>query len=108
MGKQSQRKGAAGEMELVTVLNKYGFNVKRGGSMNFGTVPDVYGLDGVHIECKRCEKLRLSEWMQQSIRDAERFNDGVPTVFHRRNRQGWYVTMRLDDWMKIYRGWSND
>ena len=35
-------------------------------------------------------------------RDSERFKDGAPTVFHRRNRESWLVTMRLADWMELY------
>ena len=41
--------------------------------------------------------------MAQAVRDAERFQDGAPTVFHRRNRSGWLVTQRLEDWIALYR-----
>ena len=104
MGKSQQRKGADGEREIVTVLNEYGYSVERGGSETFGTVPDVIGLPGIHIEVKRVERLNISEAMKQAIRDTEFFLDGMPTLFHRRNREPWLVTMRLDDWIKIYRG----
>jgi len=104
MSRSQQRKGADGERELVTVLKGYGFDTERGGSETFGTIPDVTGLPGIHIECKRVERLNLSEAMQQSIRDSERFRDGMPTVFHRKNRQSWLVTMRLDDWIRLYKG----
>ena len=30
----------------------------------------------------------------QAVRDADHFLDGAPTVFHRRNRSNWMVTMR--------------
>lgn len=103
-GRRSQRKGADGERELAELLRSYGYNVQRGGSMTFGIVPDLFGLPGVHIEVKRCEQLRLSDWMQQAVRDAERFHDGLPAVFHRRNREQWLVTLRLDDFMKLYGG----
>jgi Holliday junction resolvase len=102
-GKTSQRKGAAGERELVNVLNNLGFDVKRGGSQTYGEVPDITGLTGVHIEVKRVEKLNIDTAMQQAVRDAERFEDGAPTVFHRRNRRPWLVTMRLEDWIKLYK-----
>ena len=102
MGKSSQRKGAAGERELVAVLNEYGFETQRGGSETFGTVPDVVGLPGIHIEVKRVERLNLPEAMRQAVRDAERFQDGMPALFHRRNRQPWLVTVRLDDFMRMY------
>lgn len=83
----SQRKGASGEKELAAVLKGYGYEVQRGGSLTFGTVPDLVGLPGVHIECKRVERLNLYEAMRQAQRDAERFQDGAPCVFHRRNRK---------------------
>jgi len=103
MGKQSQRKGAAGELELVEILNGYGYETERGGSLTYGTVPDVTGLPGIHIECKRSERLNILEAINQAARDSLRFRDGLPAVFHRRNRQPWLVTMRLIDWMTIYR-----
>ena len=102
MSKSQQRKGADGERELVNVLNGYGFLTVRGGSQTFGTVPDVTGLPGIHIEVKRVERLNIAEAMRQAVADAERFRDGMPTVFHRRNRQPWLVTMRLQDWVQLY------
>lgn len=101
-GKASQRKGADGERELAAVLREYGYEIKRGWSMSFGEVPDLVGLPGVHIEVKRCEQVRLSEWMQQAERDSQHFKDGLPAVFHRRSREGWRVTMNLADFMRIY------
>lgn len=104
MGKSSQRKGRDGERELRDVLQGYGYQVECGEPVSFGTVPDLVGLPGIHIECKRVEKLNIPEAMRQAVRDSERFRDGMPVLFHRRNRQPWLVTMRLDDWMKVYRG----
>lgn len=102
MGKASQRKGAAGERELAGKLREYGFDIRRGGSLSFGEVPDLVGLPGVHIECKRVERLNVPEAMQQAITDSERFADGIPALFHRRNRQPWLVTLRLEDFMTLY------
>lgn len=99
MGKTSQRKGADGERELRDILRQYGYNVERGGSQTYGTVPDLYGLPGVHVEVKRVERLNITEAMNQAERDAQRFGDGAPTVFHRRNRGRWMVTQYLDDWL---------
>lgn len=104
MGKSSQRKGAEGEQELVRILRRAGYPVERGGSQTYGTVPDIVGLPGVHIEVKRVERLNVSEAMGQAIRDAQRFRDGAPAVFHRRNREPWQVTMLLNDWIKLYGG----
>lgn len=101
-GSRSQRKGADGERELKARLQEYGYQIERGGSMTFGNVPDLTGLPGVHIECKRVERLNVPEAMQQAIRDAERFHDGTPVLFHRRSRSPWLVTLRMEDFMQLY------
>lgn len=59
------------------------------------------GLPRVHVECKRVERLNVSQAMAQAVRDAERFQDGAPAVFHRRNREPWLVTMQLEDWLAL-------
>ena len=99
---KSQRKGADGERELAELLRDRGYQITRGGSLSFGERPDLSGLPGVHVEVKRVERLNISEAMTQAVRDAERFQDGAPCVFHRRNRQPWLVTMRLEDWLALY------
>ena len=101
-GRSSQTKGAGGERELASILTDRGYQVKRGGSLSYGEKPDLYGLPGVHIEVKRTEKLNLHAAMKQAERDAQRFQDGAPTVFHRMNREPWLVTMHLTDWLEIY------
>lgn len=102
MGRKSQAKGRGGELELARILQGYGYPVKPGQAVSYGATPDLTGLPDVHIECKRVERLNVGEAMAQAIRDADRLHDGSPTLFHRRNRQPWLVTMRLEDWMKIY------
>ena len=106
-GKGSQRKGRAGEIELSALLREHGYDVEPGRVVSFGKTPDLVGLPGVHIECKRVERLNVPEAMAQSIRDAEKFGDGVPTLFHRRNRCPWLVTMRLSDWIEFHKQWMN-
>ena len=49
------------------------------------------------------ERLNVSEAMKQAQRDSELFKDGAPAVFHRRSRESWLVTMRLADWIELYR-----
>lgn len=99
MGSRSQRKGAAGERELAALLSAAGYECQRGGSLSFGEIPDVLGLPGIHIECKR---VNVGEAMEQAIRDSDRTLDGMPALFHRRNRKPWLVTMRMEDWLKLY------
>lgn len=104
-GRKSQRKGANGERELAAILREHGYDIQRGGSLSFGEVPDLTGLPGVHIECKRTEQLRLSEWLAQAERDAQRFGDGAPAVFFRRSRSPWCVVMKLENWLELYRSY---
>ena len=102
MGAKSQKKGAEGEQELTQHLRRAGYPVRWGGNKTYGTVPDVSGLPGVHIECKRVEQLNLNRAVAQAAADASRFQDGAPTVFHRRNNSPWLVTMQLQDWLRLY------
>ena len=99
-GRTSQRKGRAGELELAEFLRRHGYDARPGRALSYGEEPDVVGLPGVHIECKRAERLNLSAWMKQAIRDSERFQDGIPTVVHRRNGEQWLITMRLSDFVQ--------
>ena len=48
------------------------------------------------------KKLNVVEAMEQAIRDSQRMQDGVPALFHRRNRKPWLVTMRLVDWLELF------
>jgi len=103
MSAKSQRKGRAAELELSRILQAHGYNVEPGWALSYGKVPDLSGLPGVHIECKRAEALRLGEWMEQAERDAQRFGDGAPAVLFRRSRSPWCVVMKLEDWIRIYK-----
>lgn len=102
-GRRSQRKGRIGELELSKLLQGYGYNVEPGRAVSYGSTPDITGLPGIHIECKRTEKLRPYDWMAQAERDAVRFGDGLPAVFFRRSRSPWLVVMKLEDWVGLYR-----
>ncbi len=63
MGRASQRKGRAGELELARILQGYGYDVQPGRVQSYGEVPDLSGLPGVHIKCKRNERLNVPEAM---------------------------------------------
>ena len=77
-GKRSQAKGRAGELELCRLLQDYGYPVQPGEAVSYGSTPDLTGLEGVHIECKRGEKQALYEWIQQAQRDSEKFTNRRP------------------------------
>lgn len=106
-GKSSQRKGRGGELEIVKIFQSYGIDAQPGQAVSYGSTPDVVNIPGVHPEIKRVERLNVPEAMAQAVRDSKKFNDGMPVLFHRRNRQGWLCTMRLDEWLELYRSYCH-
>lgn len=99
--KNSRRKGATGERELANKLKDYGYDCRRGQQYcGANGDADVVGLPGIHIECKRVEKLNLYDAIAQSTHDAR--EDEIPAVFHRKNNCEWLVTVRLEDFMRLY------
>lgn len=107
MAINSKRKGKTGELELSHKLQAFGYDTRRSvqynGKADDGKA-DLVNLPGIHIECKRVERLNVSEAMAQAIKEAK--GEEFPTVFHRKNREGWLVTMRLEDFMEIYKAWE--
>lgn len=104
MAVNSRAKGAAGERELARKLNEYGFSTRRTVQYNGKTEEgqaDLVGLEGIHIECKRVERLNIYDALAQAIHDAK--YGEMPAVFHRKNHSEWLVTMRLQDWMDLYK-----
>ena len=103
-GRASRNKGARAERELANLLrDEYGIHVHRG--KVFYREPDIVGLDGIHPEVKRQDRLNVHEAMAQAIGASEKRNDGVPAVFFRRDRGEWMVVMRLRDWIRMYKTW---
>lgn len=99
----SRQKGARGERELAKKLREYGYETRRGQQYSGANGDaDVVGLPGIHIECKRVERLNLYDAMSQSRRDAK--GGEIPLVMHRKDNCEWLVTMRLDDFMELYDG----
>lgn len=97
MSIHSQRKGRQAETELAAKLTDIGFPCRRTSAqyLTGSQAPDVSGIDGLHIEAKRVERLNITQALQQSIRDAD--DHEVPVLAHRRNREPWLITVRLDD-----------
>lgn len=100
-GKAARSKGKRGERELAKKLAEFGWSTRRGQQFcGASGDADVVGLPGIHIECKRVERLNIYDAMAQSKSDAR---DGeIPVVMHRRDNDEWKVTMRLDDFMFLY------
>ena len=103
MGKAEQAKGQKAEFELSRKLNEYGYHTAPEPPLSFGGVPDVTGLPGVHVECKRQENPDILAALQQAATDAERFQDGLPVVFCRKNRGKWVAFLTLESFIELYR-----
>lgn len=96
-----QRKGKEGELKLMHFLKNHGLNVKRG--YVWLNQSDLVGLDGIHVECKNCEKLNVRQALSQAIDEAEKRKDGLPTVFWKKSRKEWVTVMRTEDWVTLYK-----
>ena len=98
----SRQKGKRGELELARLLRDNGYDCRRGQQYcGANGDADVVGLPGIHIECKRVEKLNVYEAVKQAENDKR---DGdLPAVFHRKDREEWLVTMPFEAWIELYR-----
>ncbi len=104
MGKYSKEKGKRGERLLAKKLNEHGYSCRRGVQYNGLEGEDVIGLSGIHIECKFVERLNIYEAMTQAATDRKK--EDLPAVFQKRSNCDWLVTMKLDDWIELYREWE--
>lgn len=104
-GKRSRNKGKAGERELAGLLRQYGYDCRRGQQYcGANGDADVVGLPGIHIECKRTERLSLYDAIGQASSDTK--EGEIPVVMHRRNNSEWLAVLQLDRFMEIYREWE--
>ncbi len=98
----SKNKGKVGELEVVHLLKKHGFESARRGQQFKGTPdsPDVEceELSDYNIEVKRTEGFNLYKAMKQSESDA---GDKIPTVWHRRNKEEWVVILKATDFLNL-------
>lgn len=104
MAKSQRVKGANGEREIVGILKAHGHDARRTAPMQThlgarGGFADVTGLDGYHLEVKRCERLQLDAWSHQAESEC---GENVPVVVYRRSREPWRVSMRFEDFLSMY------
>lgn len=104
-GRSAQAKGRRAEIELARFLQAHGLQDARPGApLNYGQQADVSGVLGLHIECKRHERLEIPRWYEQAAADAERMQDGRPVVIYRQNRRPWMIVLSLTDFLSLTEG----
>ena len=102
MAINSRQKGKRAENELAHILRDYSYDTRRGQQYcGANGDADVVGIPGLHIECKRVERLNIEDAIAQSERDAR--EGEIPVVMHRKNNCKWLVTLSLDEFMKIWK-----
>jgi len=96
MGKSQRDKGKRGELEASHKLSEVlGVPVWRSQQYHGAAgSADLAGVDGLHFEVKRTERLSLYDAIEQAAGDC---GDDLPVVIHRRNRKPWLVIMYLED-----------
>ena len=105
MSKMSRDKGKVGERELAAYLTDHGFPARRGVQYKGGAgSPDVIceGLDNIHFECKRVERLDL--WGALAQAEEEKGDGEIPVVAHRPNKRGWVAILPLSCLLDLIRG----
>lgn len=109
MAVNSKQKGARFERLLASKFREYGYEARRTAQYcgNTGDASDVVGLPGLHIEAKHQERMQLYEWMAQAKRDSDG-TGRLPAVFHKKNNADILVSMRLEDFMEVYREFASD
>ena len=99
----SRRKGKEGELEFARECREAGYETARRSQQYCGTAgdADIIGLPGLHVEVKRVNRLNIEQAMKQAKSDAKAGD--LPVVAHRKDGGEWMVTMRLDDWFRLFR-----
>ncbi len=100
-GMRSRGKGKVGEREVAALIREHGFTEARRGVQYEGgsKSPDVVGLNGCHVEVKRCESGNLYNWLYQAMDEAA--PELTPVVFHRRNSHTWVAILDAGEFLKI-------
>jgi len=95
MSKMQRRKGAVGELELAELMRSLGLDAARSARNGVDRAEDImHSIPGVHVECKRVERLNVSQAMKQA---ADAAGKKIPSVWHRRNREPWLLTIPAED-----------
>lgn len=97
----SKQKGKRGELEVAKILKEHGYDARRTAQYcgNTGDAADVIGLEGFHIEVKRCETTKIWDWIHQAERDHKA--EEIPLVVFRKSHEEWQVCLSLEAFLKL-------
>ena len=105
-GKRNRQRGAEFELEAVKALHELGFRTARKtGSIqaNGDGQPDIYGIPGLWISCKRWKKtMRWPLWWRDA--DERCPKDQAPMILHRKDKGEIMLSLRLADLPRVMEG----
>jgi len=102
----SKTKGKRGELEAAAAINAVLPHAEARRSVQYsgtGGASDVTapGLKNIWIEVKRVERLNIHQVMEKAL---EQCGALTPIVVHRRNKEEWLLTIRLEDVKRFVKG----
>lgn len=101
MSATERRKGASGELEVIQLLKDRGWLQARrtsDGRVQTARGDVANGPAGTHIECKRSEKTKIWEWMDQAESEC---GLNTPVVVFRRSRSEWMACLPFDELLAL-------
>lgn len=120
MGNKHKAKGTSFETAIREYLNEKGFIKARRTALEGGQDKgDIHGIEQTTtisgttsvkkacIQCKNQKALKFSEWLNDTVEQAKRLDDGLPILIAKRAGKGKkalgdsYAVMRLDDLIEL-------
>lgn len=104
----SRRKGSAFEREIAAQFEAAGFHVRglESGGDHLCVYHDAAGPGGdsrlVHVECKRQERLKVPEWLEQLERDAP--EHVLRVLVFRQSRRPAYAVLPFEQYLRLVGG----
>lgn len=79
-------------------------------TMRFDDFSELYtssGVSGIYFHQKQSERTYLYRWIGKATDEAKNAEYTFPAVSHRKSGPDWFVTVKLKDWITIYREWES-
>ena len=103
MTRAQRDKGSQFERDVQDLARAHGFTAcRRAFASGAQGGPDLTGIPGFAVECKRHENVRLREWWKQAEQAAE--NGDVPVVALRWSRGPALAVLPLDELFALIAG----